>query len=95
MPSPKNVVIVGAGIVGLSVGWFLQNYDIEVTILEQKSIGSGSSWANAGWLSPSLTTPLPEPAVLQYGIKSLFNPNAPLSIAFPPSIKLINFFTHI
>lgn len=91
MPSPKNVVIVGAGIVGLSVGWFLQNYDIEVTILEQKSIGSGSSWANAGWLSPSLTTPLPEPAVLQYGIKSLFNPNAPLSIAFPPSIKLINF----
>lgn len=91
MTSPKSVVIVGAGIVGLSVAWFLQDYGIEVTVLDRTDVAAGSSWANAGWLSPGLATPLPEPSILRYGLKSLLDTNAPLYIPFSPNFKLASF----
>ena len=53
-----DVAVVGAGIVGLSVAWFLQERGAEVTVYDADHAASGASWGNAGWLTPSLTVPL-------------------------------------
>ncbi|WP_417217811.1 NAD(P)/FAD-dependent oxidoreductase [Arthrobacter sp.] len=80
---PEHVVIVGAGIVGLSTAWYLQEQGTRVTIVDRTGVSAGSSWGNAGWLTPALTLPLSEPSVLTYGLKAMFNPNSPLYI--PPT----------
>lgn len=77
---PEHVVVVGAGIVGLSTAWFLQERGVQVTVMERSAVASGSSWGNAGWLTPGMAIPLAEPSVLRYGIKAVLDPAAPLHI---------------
>ena len=79
-----RVTVVGAGIVGLSCAWFLQERGVEVTVLERDAVCSGSSWGNAGWLAPALTVPLPEPSVLRYGLRAMLDPKSPLYV--PPRL---------
>lgn len=81
---PRHVVIIGAGIVGLSTAWFLQEMGVAVTVVDRDGIAAGASWGNAGWLSPGLAVPLPEPSVLRYGLQALFDPAAALSV--PPTL---------
>jgi len=77
---PRSAIVVGAGIVGLSTAWFLQERGVRVTVVDRAGIAAGSSWGNAGWLSPGLSIPLNEPAVLRYGLRSLFDRQAPLHV---------------
>lgn len=78
-----HVLVVGAGVVGLSTAWFLQEHGVRVTVVDRGAVGAGASWGNAGWLSPDLAIPLNEPGVLLQGPRSLVDPDAPLSI--PPT----------
>lgn len=48
------IVIIGGGIVGLSLGFRLLSTGAKVTVLEQNNIGHGASWAAAGYLEPTL-----------------------------------------
>lgn len=84
--SPRHVMVVGAGMVGLSTAAFLLDKGVEVTVLDKEGVAAGSSWGNAGWLTPSLATPLPEPAVLAYGIKAVISPDSPVYV--PPTADL-------
>ena len=89
--SPRSAVVVGAGIVGLSTAWFLQERGVEVTVLDRTGVAAGASWGNAGWVSPGLTIPLNEPSVLRYGLRSLLSPTAPLRIPLTASPALWSF----
>ena len=86
-----HVIIVGAGMVGLSTAYFLQDRGVRVTVVDRDGVAAGSSWGNAGWLSPALTLPLPEPAVLAYGLGAMVRPSAPLYIPFTLNPQLIRF----
>jgi D-amino-acid dehydrogenase len=77
---PRSAVVVGAGIVGLSTAWFLQERGVEVTVVDRTGVAAGASWGNAGWVAPGLAIPLNEPSVLRYGLRSLLSPTAPLHI---------------
>ena len=55
---PQQVVVVGAGMVGLATAWFLQEHGAQVTIVDRTGVLAGSSRGNAGWLAPALTLPL-------------------------------------
>lgn len=77
---PRTAVVVGAGVVGLSTAWFLQERGVEVTVVDRHGVAAGSSWGNAGLLSPGLAVPLNEPAVLRYGMRALLDPGAPLHV---------------
>ena len=46
-----KVVIIGAGVAGLGIGWRLQQAGAAVTILERAQPGGGASWAAAGMLA--------------------------------------------
>ncbi|WP_371820779.1 FAD-dependent oxidoreductase [Tsukamurella sp. PLM1] len=62
-----KAIVVGAGIVGLSTAFSLQQQGVEVTVIDRTGPAAGASWGNAGWLSPAFTIPLPEPALLKQG----------------------------
>ena len=51
MPGSADVVVIGAGVVGCSVAYYLAREGVNVTILERESIGSGASAHATGSLS--------------------------------------------
>jgi len=46
-----NIVIIGAGVAGLGIGWRLQQGGCKVTILERSQPAMGATWAAAGMLA--------------------------------------------
>ncbi len=92
-PTPQNVAVVGAGMVGLATAWFLQERGVDVTVLDREGVAAGSSWGNAGWLTPGISTPLPEPAVLKYGVKAVLSPSSPVYVPPTANPRLISFLT--
>jgi D-amino-acid dehydrogenase len=83
--APRHVVVVGAGMVGLATAWFLQEHAVKVTVIDGGGVAAGASWGNAGWLTPGMSTPLPEPAVLKYGIRAVVSPSSPVYV--PPTLN--------
>lgn len=86
-----HVVVVGAGIVGLSTAWHLQERGVRVTVLDRMGVAAGSSWGNAGWISPGMAIPLAEPSVLRYGLKALRDPDSPLFVPIKVERELMSF----
>jgi D-amino-acid dehydrogenase len=80
---PRSAIVVGAGIVGLSTAWFLQERGVSVTVVDRTGVAAGASWGNAGWIAPALSVPLNDPRTLRYALRSLSNRAAPVRI--PPS----------
>ncbi|MDH6679274.1 D-amino-acid dehydrogenase [Rhodococcus sp. LBL1] len=91
--APQRVGIVGAGMVGLSTAWFLQERGVEVTVFDRAGVAAGASWGNAGWVTPGISTPLPEPAVLRYGIRAMLSPSSPVYVPPTVNLRLIRFLT--
>lgn len=52
----KDVVIVGAGIAGLSTAFWLNQYDLNVIVLEKEKVGAGATGASGGMLTLSPPT---------------------------------------
>src|SRR3954468_2000728 len=75
-----RVVVVGAGVVGLSCAFTLQHDGHEVEVLEAGGVGLGASAGNAGWGTPSLSTPLAAPGVLRMGLRAALDPKGALVI---------------
>src|SRR5581483_10214031 len=47
-----DVVVIGGGVIGLSVAWELAEAGLSVRLLEQGQVGQEASWAGAGILPP-------------------------------------------
>src|SRR6188472_560042 len=77
--------------VGLSTAWFLQEAGAQVTVYDRDHVGAGASWGNAGWLTPALTAPLPEPAVLRYGLRAVLSPSSPVYVPPRADPRLLRF----
>jgi D-amino-acid dehydrogenase len=88
---PRSAIVVGAGIVGLSTAWFLQERGVDVTVVDRTGVAAGASWGNAGWIAPALTIPLNSPAALRSGLRSLSDPAAPLHIPLSANTGLASF----
>lgn len=76
----ETAIVIGAGMVGLSTAWHLQEHGVEVTVIDREGVAAGSSWGNAGYLSPALTLPLADPSVWTYGPRALIDPDAALHV---------------
>jgi D-amino-acid dehydrogenase len=68
----------------LSCAYFLQRAGCEVTVLDAGPVGGGASWGNAGWVSPSLSAPIPGPAAVVTALRSIGKPDSPLWLAPQP-----------
>ena len=75
-----RVIVVGGGVVGLSCAFALQRDGHEVEVIEAGEIGRGASAGNAGWVTPTLGTPLAAPGILKTGLRSALDPKGALVI---------------
>jgi D-amino-acid dehydrogenase len=80
MNTPQSAIVVGAGIVGLSTAWHLQQRGLSVTVIDKAGPSAGASWGNAGWVTPGLVMPLAEPGTWKHALQSLTDPDAPLHV---------------
>ncbi len=70
---PKNVIVVGAGIIGLACSWRLARAGHHVTLIDKDHPGRGASWAAAGMLAPVTELGFEDPhtfALAQRSLKS-------------------------
>jgi glycine oxidase len=49
---PAEVVVVGGGVIGLSIAYCLSREGVTVTVLDRGGLGQGASWAGAGMIPP-------------------------------------------
>jgi glycine oxidase len=67
-----DVLVIGGGIIGLSVAWRTRQKGLSVTVLEREEIGMGTSHVAAGMLAPVAEVEFGEAgrAVLELGLRS-------------------------
>jgi D-amino-acid dehydrogenase len=77
----SRVVILGAGVIGLSCALACRRRGHEVTIVERKPWRrDGCSFGNAGMIVPSHFVPLAAPGMVALGFKWMWNPESPFFI---------------
>ncbi len=77
----QDLIIIGGGVIGLSVAYFAQRAGLSVTVLERNPPESDScSTVNAGMVVPSSFVPLAAPGMISQGLRSMLNPESPFYI---------------
>lgn len=72
-----RVVVVGGGVVGVCCAYELMRAGAEVTIVERDLCGRAASLGNAGWVVPSLSTPMPAPGITAQALGMLLKSDSP------------------
>jgi D-amino-acid dehydrogenase len=83
-----HIVIIGAGIVGVSAGIWLRRFGAEVTIVDRGPPGQGTSYGNAGVLASCAMVPVTVPELLRKAPGYLANPDFPLFLRWRYMPKL-------
>ncbi|MEM8774988.1 MAG: FAD-dependent oxidoreductase, partial [Pseudomonadota bacterium] len=74
----KHVVVIGAGIVGVSSAIWLLRQGHRVTMIDRSEPGEGTSYGNAGLLASAATLPVTTPGLLRKAPYLALNPKQPL-----------------
>jgi D-amino-acid dehydrogenase len=91
----SDVVVVGAGVVGLSTAFHLARQGARVDLVDAGEAGSGASRSNAGWVVPSMSEPVPSPAALRTAAKWAWRRDGPLKVGVEPSAKYVHFLARM
>jgi D-amino-acid dehydrogenase len=83
-----RVVIVGGGIIGLLAGHHLVKRGAAVTVIERHRLGAACSAGNAGWISPSISLPLPAPGLRSQSLKWMLRSDSPLYIKPSAALRM-------
>jgi D-amino-acid dehydrogenase len=79
--SEKSIVIVGAGVIGLSTAYYCARRGHRVTVIDRHPAErDGCSYGNAGMVVPSHFIPLAAPGMVALGLKWMWNPESPFYI---------------
>lgn len=80
MAEADDVVIVGAGVIGLSCAVALQHAGRGVRVIDAGRIAGGSSHGNCGTITPSHAPPLAAPGMTARALRWMLSPDAPLYV---------------
>ena len=81
-----GVVVIGAGVIGLSVALAAQARGLAVTVIDREGPAAGASAGNAGAFAFTDILPLASPGILKKAPKWLLDPLGPLTV--PPAYAL-------
>mgnify|MGYP002716776443 CR=1 FL=1 len=74
-----KIVVLGAGVIGVTSAWELSRAGHEVTVVDrQPAAAMETSFANAGEISPGYSTPWAAPGIPQKALRWMFQRHAPL-----------------
>jgi len=79
----KKVVVIGAGIVGVSTAIWLRRFGRDVILVDRDAPGQGASFGNAGLLAACAMVPVTTPGLLWHAPKMLLDPDYPLFLRWP------------
>lgn len=79
----ETIVVIGAGIVGMSTAIWLQRAGKSVIVVDKGEPGMGTSYGNGGIIVPSGVVPVTAPGMLLKAPGYLMNPNFPLFLRWP------------
>ena len=86
-----KVIVVGAGIVGVSCAIWLQRGGHDVTLVDRAGPASGTSHGNAGVLAAGAIIPVTTPGLLARAPRMLMDRDAPLFLKWSYVPKLLPF----
>ena len=76
-----KVIVLGAGVLGVTSAWYLAKAGHEVTVIDrQQGPALETSFANAGEVSPGYSSPWAAPGIPMKALKWMFQRHAPLVI---------------
>ena len=78
MSDPMKIVVIGAGICGLSSAIWLRRAGHDVTLIDREGPAAGASYGNAGLLAQWAMIPVNTPGIAKTGLKYMLDRNAPL-----------------
>ena len=91
-----RIVILGAGVIGVTSAWYLAKAGHEVTVIDRQSGPAlETSFANAGEISPGYASPWAAPGIPMKAVKWLFMHHAPLIINARPDLAKIEWVTRM
>jgi D-amino-acid dehydrogenase len=87
----KRVLIIGAGVIGLSTAYYAARKGHQVTVVDRHAARrDGCSFGNAGLIVPSHITPLAAPGMIALGLKWMWDPESPFYIQPRLSAELLS-----
>ncbi|HMJ56906.1 MAG TPA: FAD-dependent oxidoreductase [Polyangiaceae bacterium] len=85
----KDVLVVGAGIIGLSIAYYATRKGHRVRVLDRGTPASmGCSYGNAGMIVPSHFVPLAAPGMVALALRCMADPESPFYLKPRPSAEL-------
>ncbi len=78
--SPRHVVVIGAGIVGVCSALALLRAGFRVTLLERAAPGQGASFGNGAVIGEAAVVPVATPGLLRKVPGMLLDPRGPLAL---------------
>lgn len=85
---PKTIVIIGAGIIGVSTAIWLQRDGHKVILADGRGVGEGASYGNGGVLASCSIVPVTTPGLIRKAPAMLLDPGQPLFLKWSYLPKL-------
>lgn len=80
MDNIKRAIVIGAGIAGLGVAYYLNKKGIDVNVLDKNDGKDNCSYGNAGMIVPSHIIPLASPGIINKGLRWMLKSDSPFYI---------------
>ena len=87
----QNILVAGAGIVGISCAIWLQRAGHKVTVVDRRGPASGTSYGNAGVLAAGAVVPVTVPGLMGKAPRMLLDKDAPLFLRWRYLPQLVPF----
>ncbi|MFZ9300477.1 MAG: NAD(P)/FAD-dependent oxidoreductase [Chitinophagaceae bacterium] len=78
--SNKKVTVIGGGVIGICCAYYLKKAGHEVRVIDRGNIKTGTSFGNAGYVSPSHIMPLASPGIVAKGLRWMLSSTSPFFI---------------
>jgi D-amino-acid dehydrogenase len=76
----SKVIVAGGGVIGLCTAYYLTKAGHEVTLIDKGDLRHGTSFGNAGYISPSHFIPLASPGIVAKGLQWMLSSSSPFYI---------------